>query len=249
MRNQQLQQARQSIPLRLSNFEGPLDLLIQLVDREKMSIRDIQISEITRHYLATLEQFQFDPDTGSDFIYMAAYLLELKSRSLLPRPPRGQLDGEYGDDPRQELINRLLEYKHFRDLAEILDGLCLQNCRVYSRLPSLPQAEDPGLAPMSLDNLFSAYGRALSKLTRESRELPPRGLAVAEQMEVMRSWLQRGSFCFTQVVAGLNLTGIVVTFMAMLELNRLGEVLVSQEQPFGPIIIAPVVRDELWTEN
>ena len=114
MKAQQLVQAgtRPAVQVRLPVFEGPFDLLIYLVERNKLDIYDIAVADITSSYIESLQHMEFDPETASDFIYMAAYLLELKSRSLLPRTERIRPADE--PDPRQELIMRLVETSGLR---------------------------------------------------------------------------------------------------------------------------------------
>lgn len=245
MKSQELAQAaaRPSVQVSLPAFEGPFDLLIYLVERDKLDIHDIAIADITRDYLESLQTIEFDPELASDFIYMAAYLLELKSRSLLPRVERLQLVQE--PDPRQELIMRLVEYKRFKELAAQLDAMGGVENHRYVRPPTLAVAtETRHLAPMSLDNLFSAFTRALAKAKVEVRELPERGVPVAEKVEELRRRLQQGPACFSELTEGLSLSGIIAVFLAILELVRLGEAVVAQESAFAPIRLEAVKGDD-----
>jgi len=246
MKSQELAQAgaRPAVQVHLPAFEGPFDLLIYLVERDKLDINDIAIASITSSYLESLKEIDFDPELASDFIYMAAYLLELKSRSLLPRVERQQLAQE--PDPRQELIMRLVEYKRFKELAAELDAISCGGSHMYTRSPSiLLQGEEiRPLAPMSLDNLFSAFSRALAKTMVELRELPERGVPVAAKMEELRARLGQGPANFSDLTTDLNLTGIIVVFLAVLELVRLGEAAVSQDAVFAPIVIEAVKGED-----
>lgn len=224
-------------------FEGPFDLLIYLVERDQLDIHEIIISDITSSYIESLKLIEhYDPDVASDFIYMAAYLLELKSRSLLPRIQRQHLADE--PDPRQELINRLVEYKRFKYLAGRLEQLAVGDGRVFTRRPTLPAGEEGGrkLAPMSLDNLYSAYQRALEKARVEVREISGGTVPVAEKMEFIRHLLCNGPTRFSALVEGADLVEKIATFLALLELVRLGEVSVAQPRLFGPINIQPAKR-------
>lgn len=246
MKSQELAQtaARPAVQVSLPVFQGPFDLLIYLVERDKLDIYDIAIADITRDYLESLKTIEFDPELASDFIYMAAYLLELKSRSLLPRIGRIQLAEE--PDPRQELIMRLVEYKRFKELAAQLDAMEGGDNHLYVRSPSLPlgAGESKILAPMSLDNLYSAFSRALAKARVEIHQLPKRGIPLAEKVEELRLRLKRGPACFTELTTGLGLSGIVVVFLAVLELVRMGEAMVAQESVFSPIRIEEVKGDD-----
>lgn len=245
MKSQQLVQmaARSTVQVHLPVFEGPFDLLIYLVERDKLDIYDIAIADITRNYLDSLQVIEFDPELASDFIYMAAYLLELKSRSLLPRVERAELAQE--SDPREELILRLVEYKRFKELAVQLDALASGTNHLYVRRPSIPTdvQEVRPLLPMSLDNLFSAFIRAVAKIEVEVREMSGRGMLVGEKMGELKSILRRGSASFAQLTTEMGLAGIVVVFLAVLELVRLGEVEVFQESVFASIKIKAVEED------
>lgn len=219
-------------------FEGPFDLLIYLVERDRLDIHDIIISDITSSYIENLKLIEhYDPDRASDFIYMAAYLLELKSRALLPRIRLHQLAEE--PDPRQELITRLMEYKRFKHLAFLLEELAVDRRRAFTRPPSLPASDEVGrkLAPMLLENLYSAYQRALEKAAVEVREVSGEKVPVAEKMNYIRSQLSRGELLFASLVQKANLVEKIATFLALLELVRLGEVNIGQPRLFGPIKI------------
>ncbi len=224
-------------------FDGPFDLLIYLVERDKLAIEDIVISEITSSYIETLKQIEdYDPDVASDFIYMAAYLLELKSRSLLPRSSRQQLADH--PDPREELIARLVEYKYFKELAARLGDLALERQRPLTRPPGVDSLERVRqLAPMLLDSLYSAYQRALEKARVEVREIATRPIPVSERMDYIRSHLGGGSVQFAELVRDSGIMEKIATFLALLELVRLGEVSFSQRQLFGPITIDVLERD------
>lgn len=240
MRSQQLAQADSRPPLQvtLPEFEGPFDLLIYLVERDQLDIYAISIADITSSYLASLSQVEFEPDLASDFIYMAAYLLELKSRSLLPRLKRESLAAE--PDPRQELIMRLVEYKRFKQLAALLESMISPGQYDYTRPPcQLPAAASRTLAPLSLDNLFSAFARALKNRRLEVRNLTFQGVSVEVRLGELRQTLAAGGIGFADLVRGLGLEEVVATFLALLELVRLGEALVYQERVFAPIRVEP----------
>lgn len=224
-------------------FDGPFDLLIYLVERDKVAIEDIVISDITSSYIESLKQIEdYDPDVASDFIYMAAYLLELKSRALLPRVHRQQLSDH--PDPREELIARLVEYKYFKDLAVRLGQLALDRQRPLTRPPGVDGLERVRqLAPMLLDNLYSAYQRALEKARVDVRELGTKPIPVSERMDFIRSCLNKEGVQFSELVQDSGTMEKIATFLALLELVRLGEVSISQQRLFGPITIQMLERD------
>lgn len=244
MKSQQLSQVgtRPVHQVSLPAFEGPFDLLIYLVERDKLDIHSIAIADITSSYLESLSQIEFDSEQASDFIYMAAYLLELKSRSLLPRYQPGTLAEE--PDPRQELIMRLVEYKRFKELAARLAEMVVPDNYDYTRQPDLPPGEARTLAPLSLDNLFFAFARALANTRQDVRVLALEGVPLEKKMADLRRRLAQGSASFSELIRTENLQEVVVTFLAVLELVRLREVRVSQEKVFAPIFIEMVARDD-----
>jgi segregation and condensation protein A len=246
MKSQELYQvgSRPAVQVTLPVFEGPFDLLIYLVQRDKLDIFSIAIADITSSYLESLSQVEFDPELASDFIYMAAYLLELKSRSLLPRVQRELLGEE--PDPRQELILRLVEYKRFKELAGLLETMITQENYDYTRQPDLPP--DPlvrPLMPMSLDNLFSAFARALENSKVEVHQLAGNGVPIGVRLGQLRIRLAQGPATFDELAQGLDLQEIIVTFLAVLELVRMGEAMVFQEKVFSPILIESAAKDDI----
>lgn len=240
MKSPQLSQvgSRSILQIKLPVFEGPFDLLIYLVERDRLDIYSISIADITSSYLEGMSQIEFDPDLTGDFIYMAAYLLELKSRSLLPRVGQGQLADE--PDPRQELIMRLVEYKRFKELAEKLAAMISIENYDHTRLPApLPEPGARPLAPLSLDNLFSAFARVMENSRIDVRQIVFKGVSIEEKIVELRGRLATGPVAFAELTRGLDLHEIVATFLAILELVRLREALVFQEEVFAPILIEP----------
>lgn len=238
MKSQELAQAsaRPEIQVSLPAFEGPFDLLIYLVERDKLDIYSIAVADITNSYLSSLSLIEFDPELASDFIYMAAYLLELKSRSLLPRFERELLADE--PDPRQELILRLVEYKRFKKLAARLAEMISPDNYDHVRRPAAAPEQGPRvLAPLSLDNLFLAFTRALAREQAPVREFLLADISIEKRLAELRLTLGAKPVRFSELAGGQSLAQLVVTFLALLELVRLGEVAVCQEQVFAPILI------------
>lgn len=245
MKSQQLSQVgtRPDIQVSLPVFEGPFDLLIYLVERDKLDIYSIAIADITNSYLENLSLIDFDPELASDFIYMAAYLLELKSRSLLPRFERELLADE--PDPRQELIMRLIEYKRFKELAVKLEDMIAPDNYDFVRPPTFIPEQGPRLlAPLSIDNLFSAFARALAHGRLPIKEYVRDDIPIGERIAELRERIAYKAVTFSQLVQGQGIQQLVVTFLALLELVRLGEVVVLQEKVFAPILVRAAERDE-----
>jgi segregation and condensation protein A len=144
----------------LDQYEGPLDLLLDLIRKQQIDIKDIPIATITAQYLEYLEKArEMDIDVGAEFVYMAATLIHIKSKMLLPSDPALQKEGEEAEDPRQELVERLLEHERFKNAAEMLQQKRLIEENVWSN-PQLKtfinESDDPGLA-VTLFDLVKAH--------------------------------------------------------------------------------------------
>ena len=150
----------------LRQFEGPLDLLLHLISKAKVDIKDIFVSEITEQYLASMQDIdELDMDTASEFLTMAATLLEIKSRALLPRPPKEE-DGE--ETPEQALIRRLEEYKLYKESAGRMKEFEQAAMQVFSKLPEeYPLPPQPiELTGLSMDALVRALERIIARQTQ-----------------------------------------------------------------------------------
>jgi len=217
-------------------FEGPLDLLLHLVKEHQVDLFDIPIARITESYLATLEALrELDIDIAGEFLHMAAQLMLMKSRLLLPRTEvaeDAQPDDGAGVDPRAELVRRLLEYQKYKAVAEELARHDLLERDVFARrvrLPPVPQPEGPeGLADVSVFKLIEALDRALANAKPElGREVVPDRLSITDAIsrvaEVLRT---RGRASFEELLAGgegerHTRSGVIATFLALLEMAKL----------------------------
>ena len=152
----------------LKEFDGPLDLLLHLIEQAKVDIKDIFISEITNQYLSLMEELdELDMDTASEFLTMAATLVYIKSRSLLPKPPK---EAEEEEDPEEALVRQLKEYKLFKQAGEKLNELSAGMRGVFSRLPeefALPPQEYE-LEQATAEELFAAFMDVLNREEPES---------------------------------------------------------------------------------
>ena len=229
----------------LDVFRGPLDLLLFLVKRNEVDICDIPIARVAEQFLDYLRVMEFiDVEHAGDFLVMAATLMEIKSRMLLPRSER---DEEEGADPRLELVRQLIEYKKFKDAASLLEA---QAERHLSRLPRAPmetaEPVDPAQQPLrqvELWDLVSAFGR----LMRETLALQPQQIVVDQTpvqvyMNMILERLERErrlpfSALFTPPYERGRLVGM---FLAILELARMRRVAAEQEQAFGEIWMTAV---------
>lgn len=236
----------------LDQFEGPLDLLLHLIQKHELDIFDIPISFITARYLEYLEWMRtLDLDVAAEYLLMAATLAHIKSRMLLPDTPAdedGALDPEAveGEDPRAALVRRLLEYQKFRAAAEELASREIAGRDVFPRGPQ-DVAEAPGvapLAPMQVFSLLDAFEKLLKKrkltisheVTTERVSIAERIQEIVERLKTLRSSRFDELFDTVQTVIEL-----VVTFLAVLEMTRLRMTRIYQTAPTEPLHVTLVL--------
>ena len=232
----------------LSKFDGPLDLLLHLIEKAEVDIKDIFISEITAQYLSFMDQIdELDMDTASEFLTMAATLVYIKSRTLLPRPPKEEGAEE---DPEVVLMRQLREYKAFKEASTKLEELLQENAGQYTKLPEEfllppPTVEWTG---GTLEELYDAFCEILLREKTESvphplHEIQADTFTIRSKSHSIRDLLKEKSRVdFRELFSqGAHKIEIVVTFMALLEMIAHGEVSVEQEKTFGNIEICAKV--------
>ena len=228
----------------LEMFEGPLDLLLHLVRRHELDILDIPISFVTEKYLEYLEFMRaMDLEIAGDYLVMAATLAFLKSRELLPPDPTEEEEEEgeeeEGEDPREALIRRLLEYERFKAAAHELNAMPISGRDVFSRGVEIePPNIDPGLAPVTLFKLAEAYNRVLTRAKiKQSHEVQLEPITVAQRMEQLTLMLRdKPVFEFEELFLKRSWSSehelrsmLVVTLMSLLEMVKMG--IAQIEQP------------------
>lgn len=232
--------------VKLAQFEGPLDLLLHLIQKAKIELKDIFVSEITAQYLSYMEELEdVDMDRASEFLNMAATLLYIKSRSLLPnKNDLGETDE--GVDPEAELIERLRLYKIYKDAGEQLKQLAMEAQGIYFKLPEELFEENAEIIIEDADTQL-IYRAFLSLLKREhSREMRPNEVKISRDMFSIRlqkkmildrmSRTGKLSF-FTLFSDGASPMEIAVTFVALLELCSVGSIKVKQDRALGDITL------------
>lgn len=241
--------------VKLEQFEGPLDLLLHLIKKSEINICDIPIALITQQYLEYLSLMKaLNLAVAGEFLVMAATLVQIKSRMLLPADETA-LDEEDGPDPREELIRRLLEYKQYKDAAGQLDNRERLWREVYPREQTPPtpvKASEMLLDDLTLFDLVDALHEVMVR-TPDKRllEIVPENLTVKDRMNAIIELLEgKESVTFAALFEGqFHRLFIIVTFLALLELIRLRLVRVFQTETFGPILVmrafAPMVGDAL----
>lgn len=223
----------------LGLFEGPLDLLLHLIRRDKINIYDIPISRITREYLSYIEIMQeLELEVAGEFFVMAATLMRIKSQMLLPKPQDAE---EWEEDPREELVRNLIQYRMFKEAAEKLAAKEEERRLVYPRALKLPVEEQEVHAPeVTTLDLIEAMRGVLKNLEGKALyRIVPDTVTVEQKMETIRKVLSsRSEVLFTELFAGeWTRIEIIVTFFAILEMVRLGEIAARQLEAQGDIWI------------
>ena len=232
--------------IHLEQYEGPLDLLLDLIRKQQIDIKDIPIATITSQYLEYLEKArEMDIDLGSDFVYMAATLIHIKSRMLLPRDPALEKEGEAGEDPRQELVDRLLEHERFKNAAEMLQQKRMIEENVWSN-PQIKsfvsEDEDPGLA-ITLFDLVKAFGEVLDRVkNRPIYEVEAADVTVSDMILYLKErFLEIGPeqpvFILRILEQQRSRRAMIALFLAVLESVRMQAVIVTQKELFGEIAL------------
>ncbi|MBN1794829.1 MAG: segregation/condensation protein A [Candidatus Omnitrophica bacterium] len=233
-----------SYKVRLQLFEGPLDLLLYLIKKNELDIYDIPIAEITEKYLDYLNWLRvLDLDIAGEFLVMAATLMHIKSKMLLP-PENVEEDEEELADPRDELVRRLLEYKAFKEAAESLNAQRIRRQDVFSRTSA---GADEGRADAtgdyfeaSLFELIAAFSQVLKEVPRETfHEIIKDEITVEEKVHYLLHLLvKEPEIAFSRLfVEAKHKPEIIATFLAILELIKLKEILIRQREIFGEILI------------
>lgn len=231
--------------VRIENFEGPLDLLLHLIKKSEINIYDIPIAMIAQQYLSYIEAMKdLNLTVAGEFLVMAATLLQIKSKMLLPVEEHAE-DDEDGPDPREELVRRLLEYKTFKEAARQLDTQERMWREIYSRpavaVEADPQSDDAMLDNIGLFDLVDALQTILDRNPgKKLLEIIPDNLTVRDRMTVILEALEgQESIGFEALFeTSCHRLIIIVTFLALLELIRLRTVRVYQAENFGPILLS-----------
>lgn len=227
----------------LEVYNGPLDLLLYLIRREEVDIYDIPIARVTAHYIKYVDLLkQLDPDGMSEFLVLAATLMEIKSRTLLPTPPPEEMDEDIAD-PRLELVRQLLAYKKFKDAAYHLDDAAKLQALKHRRSPTLSPAPADEVELDSIDiwDLFDAFNKLLVDTGRREAVhhvgIDDTPIALHEEDIVDSIEHAGGSQRFEEIFAGRSKSEMIGLFLALLELIRQRRIRVSQDSAFGTIWI------------
>ena len=242
--HQDFESSPDAYKVKLESFEGPLDLLIYLVRKHEVDVYDIPISLITEQYLGYLELMQeLNLDVAGEFLVMAATLIHLKSRTLLPRPDPTQEDGGPEEDPREALVRRLLEHQKYKAAAELLHERetvrGAQFMRPDARVADAAGEDYEPELEVDLFSLLAAFRGVLERANRRPRMvLPPEQMSIEDRMAQLLSRLSETEACgFEDLFSDGDDSRafMIVTFLALLEMIRLKLIRVFQAGGVGPI--------------
>src|SRR3981189_1183478 len=230
--------------IQIPMYEGPLDLLLDLIKQQKMNIHDIQISQITAQYLDYLHKLEeLDVDVSAEFIYMAATLIYIKSKMLLPPDPLGETEDAAGD-PRAELVQRVVEHEKFKNAAQLLYQKQQIEENVWSK-PDKSLYNDEGTAGelvVSLVDLVKVFQQVLERRKEVSRiELRHEEFTVPQMIAALRAQILASADNSVNLIqffeACPSRHAMIVAFLAVLEMVKLQAVLLSQENQFADILV------------
>lgn len=242
-----------ALPVKIENFEGPLDLLLHLIDVNKFNIFDIPIVEITEQYLEYVQNMdKRDLNVMSEFLVMAATLLEIKAKMLLPV----EVDEEGEEiDPREELVQKLLEYKMYKYMSYELKDRMQDAAKAMYKDPTIPEEVEGYIEPVDLEKLLGDLTLKRlneifqSVMKRQNEKLDPirskfgkiekEEVSLEDKLDFVDSYAKKlGTFSFRKLLEGQkSKMQIVVTFLAILELMKMGKIMIEQEGTFADIII------------
>ena len=232
----------------LKQFDGPLDLLLTLISHAKVDIQDIFVSEITEQYLETMKLVdELDMDSASEFLQMAATLLEIKSRAMLPRPPKPESEDELS--PEEALIKQLTEYKQFKEASERMHELEEEARALMTKMPEEYPLPPPNIeiTGLTLDKLVRAFERVLARAeaaeradAMAGREIRRDQFTVSGCMTRIARRLRSGRFAFSELFdEEMNRAEVITMFMALLEMAKLNRLHIEQEAAYEEIFLSP----------
>ena len=232
----------------LKQFDGPLDLLLTLISNAKVDIQDIFVSEITEQYLETMKLVdELDMDSASEFLQMAATLLEIKSRAMLPKPPKPESEDELS--PEEALIKQLTEYKQFKEASERMHQLEEEARALMTKMPEEYPLPPPNIeiTGLTLDKLVRAFQRVLARAEASeqaenmaNREIRRDQFTVSVCMSRIARKLRGGRFAFSELFdERMSRAELITMFSALLEMAKLGRVHIEQQAAYEEIYLSP----------
>ena len=228
--------------IKLEAFEGPMALLLHLIEKDRIDIYDIPVASVAEQYLAYLRAWsEFNMEVATEFLTMASTLLLIKSRMLLPKPVKPEETGEADEgDPRALLVERLIEYRRYREAGDALHQFLQRRQRYIHRLPQVFTVERALPRGLTIEDLLTAFSSLWETVAEEYRTIAREEITVQDKMTDIVGLLEScgGRMEFRQALkrAGSK-TEIVSAFLAILELIRMRRIRVQQPEAFGPIFL------------
>lgn len=233
----------------INEFEGPLDLLLHLIKEAKIDIYDIEIEAITKQYLDYIRAMEeLNLSIASEYLVMAAELIEMKSRLLLPKTDVEEFD-EYEEDPREALINRLIEYQKYKEVSNKFKKLEEERQTIYTKIPEnfrkyIEESKIIKNEDINISDLLEAFEKFLErkKMSRPlTTKITKKEITVLERRNDIRKILsEKKKVPFTELFDIMRKDYIIVTFLAVLEMAKRGELFIKQDNNFDEIIISEV---------
>lgn len=230
----------------LDKFEGPLDLLLHLIKKDNIDIYDINLSDLTNQYLEYIRQMEtLNLDVASEYLVMAAELIEMKSRALLPKSEFDSTD-EYEEDPTQQLIKKLIDYKQYKELSSELRNLEMNRSEIYTKVPEnlieyVDKKEIMSKYNISFEDLLNAMNQFIVRKDSEkplNTTITNKEISVSEKSRQIKEILKnRKEVTFNELFEVNTKTEVIITFLSILELARKKEIVLSQENNFDNIIV------------
>ena len=229
--------------VKINEFEGPLDLLLHLIKKSNIDIYDICLEEITNQYLDYINKMkEMNLDVASEYLVMASELLEYKSKSLLPRKEASE--DEFEEDPKDELIRRLVDYKRYKEVTSVFKELESIRGRVYTKSPSNINEYSENKVNydnVSIDELVSAFKKFIDRKEFEkplNTKVTTKELSVSERIGSIRDILKyKKEVEFSSLFDRLDKSYIIVTFLSILEMSKSNEIIIVQDSNFSNILI------------
>lgn len=229
----------------INDFEGPMDLLLHLVKSQNIDIIDLNVEEITEQYLNYIKEAEeLNLDIASEYLILAAELIEIKSNSLLPK--KEELDDEYEEDPREKLIQRLIEYQKYKEVIPSLKELEIERKNYYSKSPNnlkeFKDDENINYGDLSLDILMDAFKKFLERKEEEkplNTKITKKEYSISVRSKEIKVLLQRKKkVFFEELFEIVTKDYVVVTFLSILSMAKKGELLINQEDNFSNITLS-----------
>ncbi len=232
-----------SIEFKINEFEGPLDLLLHLIKESKMDIMNIEIEEITKQYIDYLnEQEKMNLEIASEYLVLASELLEIKSKLLLPNEKLDEEDEEF--DPREDLVNRLLEYQAYKEITKVLQEKEVLRKDIYTKTPEninkYAEEDTKIISDVSLDDLVEAFKKYLERKEASKplkTKVTNKEISVSSRRKEIKKILkEQKKISFFKLFPVVSKDYIVATFLAILEMAKNKELLITQDKEFDDII-------------